>query len=74
LFLSSTGPFFQGFAVSEIDQDVWQALAICKGDAMAALRMVLFANAFYEAEIERLKRQASSGFARGKNRKPKKAS
>ncbi|HEV2593791.1 MAG TPA: hypothetical protein VGU01_01160 [Sphingomicrobium sp.] len=53
-----------------IDNDVRQALAICKGDAVAALRMVLVANAFYEKEIRRLKQEASAGYARGKIRKP----
>jgi hypothetical protein len=31
---------------------------------------VLVANAFYEQEIERLKQEASSGYGRGKVRKP----
>ena len=37
---------------------------------MAALRMVLIANAFYEEEICRLKQETSGGYARGKVRKP----
>jgi hypothetical protein len=37
---------------------------------MAALRMVLIANAFYEEEIRRLKQEASTGYGRGKIRKP----
>jgi hypothetical protein len=41
---------------------------------MAALRMVLIANAFYEAEIAMLKQEASAGFARGQVRKPVKRS
>ena len=52
-----------------IDNDVLQALEICKGDAIAALRMVLIANAFYEEEIRKLKLEASAGYARGKTRK-----
>ena len=58
-----------------VDDDVRQALEICKGDAMAALRMVLVANSYYEQEIARLKQEASAGYARGKVRKapPKKA-
>ena len=44
-------------------------LEICKGDAIAALRMVLIANAFYDEEIRRLKLEASAGYARGKIRK-----
>lgn len=57
-----------------IDDDLRQVLEICKGDAMAALRMVLIANQFYEEEIARLKNEASSGFARGMVRKPMKRS
>lgn len=53
-----------------IDSDLRQVLEICKGDVMAALRMVLVANAFYEEEIARLKHEASAGFARGRVRKP----
>jgi hypothetical protein len=50
-----------------------QVLEICRGDAMAALRMVLIANSFYEEEIRLLKEEASAGYGRGKIRKPKKA-
>ena len=38
-------------------------------DAIAALRITLIANAFLEAEIDRLSAAVSSGFARGKVRK-----
>ena len=40
-----------------------------RGDAVAALRITLIANAFLEAEIDRLSAAVSSGFARGKVRK-----
>ena len=56
------------------DDDLRQVLEICKGDTMAALRMVLIANAFYEQEITRLKNEASTGYARGQVRKPVKRS
>ena len=62
----------KGFTVS-VDDDLRQVLEICKGDAMAALRMVLTANSFYEEEIARLKNEASSGFARGMVRKPRRS-
>jgi hypothetical protein len=55
-----------------IDDDIRQVLEICKGDLNAALRMVLVANAYYEEEIRRLKEEASSGYARGRVRKPAK--
>jgi hypothetical protein len=48
---------------------VQEALAICGGDAIAALRITLIANAFLEAGIDRLSTAVSSGFARGKVRK-----
>jgi hypothetical protein len=48
---------------------VQEALAICGGDAIAALRITLIANAFLQAEIDRLSAAVSSGFARGKVRK-----
>jgi hypothetical protein len=47
-----------------IDNDVLQALEMCKGDTIAALRMVLIASAFYEEEIRRLKLGASAGYTR----------
>jgi hypothetical protein len=55
------------------ENDLKQVLEICKGDVMAALRMVLIANAFYEEEIRLLKEEASAGYARGKIRKPKRS-
>ena len=55
-----------------VDDDIRQVLEICKGDYKAALRMVVVANAFYEAEIAMLKNEASAGFARGMVRKPRK--
>ena len=55
-----------------IDDDIREVLEICKGDYKAALRMVLIANAFYEAEIAMLKREASAGYSRGAVRKPAK--
>lgn len=52
-----------------LDDEVQEALAICGGDALAALRITLIANAFLEAEVDRLSAAVSSGFARGKVRK-----
>lgn len=53
-------------APAAIDSDVEQAIAVCDGDAVAALRAALIANAFLEAEVERLTAAVSSGFTRGK--------
>jgi hypothetical protein len=56
-------------AADSIEDEVQEALAICGGDAILALRITLIANAFLEAEIDRLSAAVSSGFARGKVRK-----
>ena len=58
-------------AVETLDGEVEEALAICGGDPLAALRITLIANAFLEAEIERLSAAVSSGYARGNMKKPK---
>ena len=50
----------------ELERDVDQAIALCGGDMRAALRAILLANAFLEAEIERLTCSVSIGFTRGK--------
>jgi hypothetical protein len=49
------------------DEEVQQALAICNGDAIAALRITLIANAFLEAQVEELKTQISAGLQRKRN-------
>ena len=51
------------------DEEVREALAICGGDAMAALRASLIINSYLEAELERLSAAVSAGFARGRIRK-----
>ena len=56
-------------AADAIEDEVQEALAICGGDAIAALRITLIANAFLEAEVDRLSAAVSSGFARGKVRR-----
>ena len=56
-------------AADAIEDEVQEALAICGGDAIAALRITLIANAFLEAQVDRLSAAVSSGFARGKVRK-----
>ena len=56
-------------ASDAIEDEVQEALAICGGDAIAALKITLIANAFLEAEIDRLSTAVSSGFAGGNVRK-----
>jgi hypothetical protein len=52
----------------EIEDDMKEALAICGGDPMKALRITLIANAFLEERIEQLAAEVSAGYTR---RKPK---
>jgi hypothetical protein len=51
------------------EAEVDEAIAACGGDVRAALRATLIANAYLEAEIERLSEAISTGFARGRIRK-----
>ena len=52
-----------------VEAQVDEAIATCGGDVRAALRATLIANAYLEAEIERLTEAISAGFARGRMRK-----
>jgi hypothetical protein len=52
-----------------VEAEVAEAIASCGGDVRAALRATLIANAYLEAEIERLTEAISTGFARGRIRK-----
>ena len=56
-------------AAALLEAEVDAATAIC-GDPRAALRATLVANAYLEAEVERLSEAISTGFARGRIRKP----
>jgi hypothetical protein len=42
-----------------------QAIAACGGDARDAVKALIVANEFLEAQVERLKADMSSGYARG---------
>ena len=55
-------------ALLEAEAD--EAIGACGGDVRTALRATLIANAYLEAEIERLTEAISTGFARGQMRKP----
>jgi hypothetical protein len=52
-----------------LEAEVDKAIATCGGDVRAALRATLIANAYLDAEIERLTEAISTGFARGRMRK-----
>jgi hypothetical protein len=56
--------------LDKLECEVGEALHICGGDPMKALRITLIANAFLEARIDELEAKVSAGYAR---RKPKKA-
>ena len=49
-----------------LEAAVEQAIAICDGDVLAALRAALVANSFLMDEVERLTMEVSVGFARGR--------
>lgn len=53
---------------ADIEADVDTAIALCGGDARAALRATLIANAYLDAEAERLLELVSPGYSRGKVR------
>ena len=54
----------------ELEAEVDEAIRMCGGDVRAALRVTLVANAYLDAEVKRLTEAISTGFARGRMRKP----
>lgn len=54
--------------VQDIDQEVEEAIRLCDGDARAALRATLVANAFLERSLEEVLEMISAGYGRGKVR------
>ena len=52
-----------------VEAEVAEAIASCGGNVREALGATLIANAYLEAEIERLTEAISTGFARGRMRK-----
>jgi hypothetical protein len=50
----------------DLEADVQAAIEACGGDARAAVRALVIANAFLEARCERMRSFISPGFARGK--------
>jgi len=52
----------------KLEVEIQEALAICGGDPMKALRITLIANTFLEERIEQLAAEVSAGYTR---RKPK---
>jgi hypothetical protein len=54
-----------------LEAEIDEAIALCGGDVRAALRAMLIANAYLEEQVERLTEATSSGFGRGRMRKPR---
>ena len=57
-------------SAANLEAEVDEAVRICSGDVRAALRATLVANAYLEIEVERLTEAISTGFARGRMRRP----
>jgi hypothetical protein len=53
-----------------LEAEVDEAIRMCGGDVRTALLATLVANAYLDAEVERLAEAVSTGFARGRMRKP----
>jgi hypothetical protein len=52
----------------ELEEAVARTISECEGNAVAAVRVLLVANAYLEAEVERLAEAVSKGYARGRLR------
>ena len=65
----SKKPEAEAEAAALREREVDEAIATCGGDVRAALRATLIANAYLEAEIGRLTKAISTGFARQRIRK-----
>jgi hypothetical protein len=68
--VNASEPSQEPDAAALLEAQVDEAIAACGGDARAALRATLVANVYLEAEVERLTAATSTGFARGRLRKP----
>jgi hypothetical protein len=67
---SECSPEPEADAAALLEAEVDKAIAVCGGDARAALRATLVANAYLKIEVERLTEAISTGFARARLRKP----
>ena len=54
--------------IEELEDAVDAAIAQCEGNERAAVRVLVLANSYLEAEVERLAEAVSRGFARGRIR------
>jgi hypothetical protein len=51
---------------ADLDAAADQAIAVCGGDAKEAVKALLVANEFLEAEVAELRAKVSRGYARGR--------
>jgi len=51
---------------ADLDEAADQAIAACGGDAREAVKALLVANDFLEAQLERIRAKVSTGYARGR--------
>jgi hypothetical protein len=54
---------------AQLEGEIEEAIALCGGDARAALRATLIANSYLQCEVDRLAEAVSTGFARGRIRR-----
>ena len=59
----------QSDSVTQLEAEIEEAIALCGGDARAALRATMIANAYLQGEVDRLTAAVSAGFARGRVRR-----
>ena len=56
-------------AADKLEDEIREALEICSGDPMKALRITLISNAFLEARIDQLEAEVSAGYARRRTKR-----
>jgi stage V sporulation protein SpoVS len=62
----SAAPNPQADAAGQLEEATDQAIAACPGDARGAVKALIVANGYLEAEVRELRAAVSSGYARGK--------
>lgn len=55
-----------GLALDDLEAAADQAIAACGGDAREAVKALIVANDFLEAQLDGLRRKVSTGYARGR--------
>ncbi|MCG2632755.1 hypothetical protein L6654_39855 [Bradyrhizobium sp. WYCCWR 13023] len=53
-------------AEGDLELAAHQAIAACGGDARDAVKALLVANGFLEAQLDKLRKKVSTGYARGR--------